>query len=54
MYSQIYREAKSVGKDNRENKLEHLFKREIHKRIEDDMQSTKKYHNFPHRLLYVL
>ena len=29
------------GKDNRENNLEHLFKREIHKRIEDDMHSTK-------------
>ena len=38
------------GKDNRKLNLEYMFKREIYKRIEEDMNCKKKYNNFPQQL----
>ena len=42
------------GEDNRKLNLEYMFKREIYKRIEEDMNCKKKYNNFPQQLLHIL
>ena len=43
-----------TGKDCREFNLQYLFEREICKRIEEDMNSKKQYHNLPKQMMYVL
>ena len=43
-----------TGKDCREFNLQYLFEREVCKRIEEDMNSKKQYHNLPKQMMYFL
>ena len=43
-----------TGTDCRESSLKYLFEREICKRIEENMNTNKKYHNLPKQLMYIM